>query len=228
MRRTILVPILGASLVALLAVPAASGSEKVKHHSSNFTLYEVSENISLVENTTRDLATGQPIPREQGPIIGDVIVLESSLFADADYRDSTSPPPQFPGAPVWDGQPWRTFDPVGDPTGELLGDCRFIRWDDDRERVPGPIPGGPGLIVPDPTLEDRLGSCTLTLRLPQGDLVAGGTLDITHLEAADQVTVPIVGGSGTYRQANGTITLQQPSVYSFDRFRINVDLRGYR
>jgi hypothetical protein len=101
-----------------------------------------------------------------------------------------------------------TFTPVGAPVGDVQGECTFIH-------VEG---------VARTANDNRTAQCQISAMLPAGQIVFAGLMDIDALEAARPVIMPVVGGTGAFRRARGTVTLQQPSIPAFDRFRMNFDL----
>lgn len=191
----------GTTAAAPATMPAASARE--------LTLYEVADVVALADNTPVRFSPLPPVRLEKTPGPGDVIVLESTLYAGAKDRTTntnTEPPAAIPGATLPTGD-YQTFDATGDKAGSLQGTCTFIRVNDRR-----------------PASDDRSMACNVTLVLADGSLTYGGLLDVDDLEAARPTTVPIVGGTGTYPGARGTLTIIQPSIQAFDRFRLTVRL----
>jgi hypothetical protein len=201
---------LGTGLVVLLtgiAAPAVSWDEA---RPSVITVYEVAENGIIITDETPNrivlnppgtippvVVTPLPNPPVQGAAgVGDDLLIDSTLYSKATFVN----PPQAP---------FPTFQPVGNPIGDVIGDCTFVRVE----------------LTADRTVDDRLASCEITFRLPQGDIVAGGTLDVTALEKAEPATLAIIGGTDQFRRARGTVTLTQPSVPAFDRFTVKIDYR---
>jgi hypothetical protein len=201
---------LGAVLVVALtglAAPAMSGDET---RPLTFTVYEVAENgIVITDETPHRIVLNPPgtvppvvvTPLPNPPVpgaagVGDDLLIDSTLYRDATFVN----PPEAP---------FPTFQPVGDPIGDVIGDCTFVRVE----------------LTADRSVDDRLASCEITFRLPQGDLVAGGTLDVTALEKAEPARLAILGGTDLFKRARGTVTLEQPSVPAFDRFTVTVDYR---
>jgi hypothetical protein len=176
----------------------------------SFTVYEVGEEGIIITDETPNrivlnppgtvppvVVTPLPNPPVQGAAgVGDDLLIDSTLYRNATFVN----PPQAP---------FPTFQPVGEPIGDVIGDCTFVRVE----------------LTPDRTVDDRLASCEITFRLPQGDIVAAGTLDVTALEKADPAQLAIVGGTDLFKRARGTVTLEQPSVPAFDRFTVTVDYR---
>lgn len=174
------------------------------------TMYEVADVVAIGDNTPVRFSPAPPARLEQIPGPGDVIILESTLFGRAKTRTAntdTEPPPAVPGASLPSGD-YQTFDPEGDKIGTLQGTCTFIRVEDKR-----------------PTSDDRTMACNVTLVLADGTLTYGGLLDVDDLEAARPATVPVIGGTGTYAGAHGTLAITQPSVQAFDRFRLDLHLQ---
>lgn len=98
-------------------------------------------------------------------------------------------------------------------TGEAIGTshalCTIVT--DGRSRFePGPNPPFFGTITPivppDPV---ALAQCSQTLRLPQGDLLLGGLLDQYAFEAFQPAKYAIVGGTGLFKLARGSVTITQ-------------------
>jgi hypothetical protein len=200
---------LGTGLVVLLTGIAAPAVSRDEAGPLSFTVYEVSENGIIITNETPNRIVLNPpgtvppvvvTPIQNPPIqgaagVGDDLLIDSTLYRNATFGPS---PQGFP-----------SFQPVGDPIGDVIGDCTFVRVE----------------LTADRTVDDRLASCEITFRLPQGDIVAAGTLDVTALEKAEKAQLAIVGGTDLFKRARGTVTLQQPSVPAFDRFTVTVDYR---
>lgn len=200
---------LGTGLVVLLTGIAAPAVSRDVASPLSFTVYEVAENGIIITDETPNrivlnppgtvppvVVTPLPNPPVQGAAgVGDDLLIDSTLYRDATFGPS---PQGFP-----------SFQPVGDPIGDVIGDCTFVRVE----------------LTADRTVDDRLASCEITFRLPKGDIVAAGTLDVTALEKAEKADLAIVGGTKLFQRARGTVTLQQPSVPAFDRFTVTVNYR---
>lgn len=220
---------LGTGFVVLLAgAAAAPASSRDEAGPLSFTVYEISDRVIITDETPRalTLVPGQPPQQEEltNPVpnaagVGDELIIDSTLYRNVNTIQVPTLPPFLPIAAVRDEipVPWESFVPAGPPIGEALGVCTFVTVDIE-------LPPGPPNTAPLP-VDEREASCDLTFQLPQGDIVAGGILDVTALEAGEPAKLAIVGGTDLFKRARGTVTLQQPSEPAFDRFKVTVDYR---
>jgi len=187
---------------------AASAPVGTTAPARDLTLFEISEVVAIDDSSPVVFTPPPPRKLDQTPGPGDTLVLESTLYSQGTTRTAntaTEPPAVIPGATIPTGD-YETFD-AKDKAGDLQGTCTFVRVIDRR-----------------PEFQDRTMTCHVTLLLEGGALTYGGLMDVDQLENAAPVTLPIVGGTGEYAGACGTVQIQQPSVQAFDRFRLDVHL----
>jgi len=202
-------------LVALLvAVVPAIGSQSPPH-GKKFTVYEVADRLAIVDERPL-LVFGGPGPPQPLPVgtgSGDQLIIESSLYADADYvaRRSGAAAPAT-GRPAAVARPDLRREGAQGGRGAGRVHLRALR----RTRL-----------APN---DYRTLMCQLSLVFPggedfdRGQIHVAGLMDVDALEAAEPIELPIVGGTGEWRKARGHVVFEQPSVEGYDRFRIDVDL----
>lgn len=81
--------------------------------------------------------------------------------------------------------------------------------------------GGPCMnLSPDPDVLDRY-TCDLGMRLPDGDIIFGGPLDLNEWTAGETVFA-VTGGTGKFRHISGEVRLIPAEDFSYSRLIFRV------